>query len=238
CDEEFEAFMLEIFSDWQVTIPEIGTIKASHPPYVVLTSNRTRELSDALRRRCLYLWIDYPDFDKEVRIVQLKVPALNESLAREVTRFMESLRRMRLAKVPGVAETLDWAQALATLHADHLDEAIVSETIGAVLKDADDIKRFRAEIARSGLGPLLAPPALPEHARPGLEPAGRETLALDAWQESGDGDTGDEPVGVPAASDLEAIATRDFSTFSPDQLDEIYRLTLTIARRLARRISR
>ena len=144
-DEELEAFM-------------IGTIKASHPPYVVLTSNRTRELSDALRRRCLYLWIDYPDFDKEVRIVQLKVPALNESLAREVTRFMESLRRMRLAKVPGVAETLDWAQALAALHADHLDEAIVSETIGAVLKDADDIKRFRAEIARSGLGPLLATP--------------------------------------------------------------------------------
>src|SRR6059036_4350679 len=157
-DEEFEAFLLEVFSDWQVTIPEIGTIKATHPPHVVLTSNRTRELSDALRRRCLYLWIDYPDFDKEVRIVQLKVPALNESLAREVTRFMESLRRMRLANVPGVAETLDWAQALAALHADHLDEAIVSETIGAVLKDADDIKRFRAEIARSGLGPLLATP--------------------------------------------------------------------------------
>jgi len=157
-DEEAESFMLEVFSDWQVTIPEIGTIKATHPPYVVLTSNRTRELSDALRRRCLYLWIDYPDFDKEVRIVQLKVPALNESLAREVTRFMESLRRMRLAKVPGVAETLDWAQALAALHADHLDEAIVSETIGAVLKDADDIKRFRAEVAKSGLGPLLATP--------------------------------------------------------------------------------
>src|SRR6059058_3943317 len=157
-DEEFEAFMLEIFSDWQVTIPEIGTIKASHPPYVVLTSNRTRELSDALRRRCLYLWIDYPDFDKEVRIVQLKVPQINQALAREVTRFMESLRRMRLAKVPGVAETLDWAHALAALHADHLDEALVSETIGTVLKDADDIKRFRAEVAKSGLGPLLATP--------------------------------------------------------------------------------
>src|SRR3989442_2731667 len=157
-DEELEAFMLEVFSDWQVTIPEIGTIKATHPPHVILTSNRTRELSDALRRRCLYLWIDYPDFDKEVRIVQLKVPALNEALARDVTRFMESLRRMRLAKVPGVAETLDWAQALATLHADHLDEALVSETIGAVLKDADDIKRFRAEGAKSGLGPLLATP--------------------------------------------------------------------------------
>src|SRR6266436_8560291 len=103
-DEELEAFMLEVFSDWQVTIPEIGTIKATHPPHVILTSNRTRELSDALRRRCLYLWIDYPDFDKEVRIVQLKVPQINQTLAREVTRFMESLRRMRLAKVPGVAE--------------------------------------------------------------------------------------------------------------------------------------
>src|SRR5438477_5485966 len=157
-DEELEAFMLEVFSDWQVTIPEIGTIKATHPPYVVLTSNRTRELSDALRRRCLYLWIDYPDFDKEVRIVQLKVPVLNQALARDITRFMESLRRMRLAKVPGVAETLDWAQALAPLHADHLDEALVSETIGAILKDADDIKRFRAEVAKSGLGPLLATP--------------------------------------------------------------------------------
>jgi len=150
--------MLEVFSDWQVTIPEIGTIKATHPPHVVLTSNRTRELSDALRRRCLYLWIDYPDFDKEVRIVQLKVPQINQALAREVTRFMESLRRMRLAKVPGVAETLDWAHALAALHADHLDETLVSETIGTVLKDADDIKRFRAEVAKSGLGPLLATP--------------------------------------------------------------------------------
>jgi MoxR-like ATPase len=157
-DEEAESFMLEVFSDWQVTIPEIGTIKATHPPHVVLTSNRTRELSDALRRRCLYLWIDYPAFDKEVRIVELKVPALNQSLARDVTRFMESLRRLRLAKTPGVAETLDWAQALASLHADHLDETIVSETIGCVLKDADDIKRFHAEMAKSGLGPLLATP--------------------------------------------------------------------------------
>jgi MoxR-like ATPase len=157
-DEEAESFMLEVFSDWQVTIPEIGTIKATHPPHVVLTSNRTRELSDALRRRCLYLWIDYPDFDKEVRIVQLKVPQINQALAREVTRFMESLRRMRLAKVPGVAETLDWAHALAALHADHLDETLVTETIGTVLKDADDIKRFRAEVAKSGLSPLLATP--------------------------------------------------------------------------------
>src|SRR5229473_3810570 len=141
-DEEFEAFMLEVFSEWQVTIPEIGTIKATHPPHVILTSNRTRELSDALRRRCLYLWIDYPPFDKEVRIVERKTPGINARLAREVARFMEALRRVRLSKIPGVAETLDWAQALVGLHADHLDETIVTETLGCILKDADDIKKF------------------------------------------------------------------------------------------------
>jgi len=157
-DEEFEAFMLEIFSDWQVTIPEIGTVKATHPPHVILTSNRTRELSDALRRRCLYLWVDYPIFDKEVAIVERKVPGIDGRLAREISRFMESLRRVRLAKVPGVAETLDWAQALAGLHADHLDEAIVTETLGCVLKDADDIRRFRAEVAKGGLTPFLQVP--------------------------------------------------------------------------------
>jgi MoxR-like ATPase len=154
-DEEFEAFMLEVFSDWQVTIPEIGTIKATHPPHVILTSNRTRELSDALRRRCLYLWIDYPTFDKEIAIVERKVPGVNKRLAGEIARFMESLRRVRLSKVPGVAETLDWANALAGLHADHLDETLVSETLGCVLKDADDIKRFRAEVAKGGLAPFL-----------------------------------------------------------------------------------
>jgi MoxR-like ATPase len=154
-DEEFEAFMLEVFSDWQVTIPEIGTIKATHPPHVIRTSNRTRELSDALRRRCLYLWIDYPTFDKEIAIVERKVPGINARLAGEVARFMESLRRVRLSKVPGVAETLDWANALAGLHADHLDETLVSETLGCVLKDADDIKRFRAEVAKGGLAPFL-----------------------------------------------------------------------------------
>jgi len=154
-DEEFEAFMLEVFSDWQVTIPEIGTIKATHPPHVILTSNRTRELSDALRRRCLYLWIDYPTFDKEIAIVERKVPGINKRLAGEIARFMESLRRVRLSKVPGVAETLDWANALAGLHADHLDETLVSETLGCILKDADDIKRFRAEVAKGGLAPFL-----------------------------------------------------------------------------------
>jgi MoxR-like ATPase len=154
-DEEFEAFMLEVFSDWQVTIPEIGTVAATHPPHVILTSNRTRELSDALRRRCLYLWIDYPSFDKELRIVERKVAGINHRLAAQVARFMESLRTMRLAKVPGVAETLDWAQALAALHADHLDEELVAETLGCVLKDADDIRRFKAEVAKNGLSPFL-----------------------------------------------------------------------------------
>src|SRR5437773_2909732 len=155
CDEEFEAFMLEVFSDWQVTIPEIGTIKATHPPHVILTSNRTRELSDALRRRCLYLWIDYPSLEKETRIIARKVPGIDARLSREISKFMETLRQVRLAKVPGVAETLDWAQALAALHADHLDEPILAETLGCLLKDSDDMKRFRAEVAKAGLGSFL-----------------------------------------------------------------------------------
>ncbi len=154
-DEEFEAFMLEVFSEWQVTIPEIGTIKATHPPNVILTSNRTRELSDALRRRCLYLWIDYPSLEKELRIIERKVPGVNARLAREIAKFMETLRHVRLAKVPGVAETLDWAQALVSLHADHLDEPLVAETLGCLLKDADDLKRYRAEVAKAGLTPFL-----------------------------------------------------------------------------------
>jgi MoxR-like ATPase len=150
-DIEFEAFLLEVLSDFQVTIPEIGTISATVPPYVILTSNRSRELSDALRRRCLYLWIEFPGFEKEVRIVTRKVPGVNERLARQISRFMESLRTVRLAKVPGVAETLDWAQALSSLHADHLDEDLVLETLGCVLKDADDMKRFKRELGSGGL---------------------------------------------------------------------------------------
>jgi MoxR-like ATPase len=150
-DIEFEAFLLEVLSDFQVTIPEIGTITATVPPYVILTSNRSRELSDALRRRCLYLWIEFPGFEKEVRIVTRKVPGVNERLARQISRFMENLRTVRLAKVPGVAETLDWAQALSSLHADHLDEDLVMETLGCVLKDADDMKRFKRELGSGGL---------------------------------------------------------------------------------------
>ncbi len=154
-DEEFEAFMLEVFSDWQVTIPEIGTIKATHPPHVIITSNRTRELSDALRRRCLYLWIEYPSLEKEMRIIGRKVPGIDARMTREIAKFMETLRQVRLAKVPGVAETLDWAQALVALHADHLDEPLIAETLGCILKDADDMKRFRAEVAKTGLTPFL-----------------------------------------------------------------------------------
>jgi MoxR-like ATPase len=151
CDQEFEAFLLEVLAEFQVTIPEIGTIKATTPPYVILTSNRSRELSDALRRRCLYLWVDFPGFEKEVRIVRRKVPGVDQRLAEQISRFMENLRTIRLAKVPGVAETLDWAQALSSLHADHLDEDLVIETLGCVLKDADDVKRFKREFAAGGL---------------------------------------------------------------------------------------
>jgi MoxR-like ATPase len=145
-DEEFEAFLLEVLSDHQVTIPEIGTIRATHPPHVVLTSNRTRELSEALRRRCLYLWVDYPTFDKEVRIVRSKVPSIEERLAVEVVRFVQGVRGRRLSKTPGVAESLDWAQALVALGADSLNDDLVDETLGCVLKDEGDIRDVRASL--------------------------------------------------------------------------------------------
>jgi MoxR-like ATPase len=141
-DEEFEAFLLEVLSDFQVTVPELGTIRAVHRPYVVLTSNRTRELSDALRRRCLYLWIDYPSFDKELRIIQTKVPDVNERLAAEVSAFMQAIRNIKLGKTPGVAESIDWAMSLMALHADHLDQQTVRETLGAIFKDRDDVSRM------------------------------------------------------------------------------------------------
>jgi MoxR-like ATPase len=155
-DEEFEAFLLEVLSDYQITIPEIGTLQATQPPYVVLTSNRVRELSDALRRRCLYLWIDFPDLEKEVRIVRRKLPGVGERLAREVARFIEATRTLRLAKVPGVAETLDWAQALSSLKAESLDEELVSATLGCIVKDADDILRLRRELASGGVPRFVA----------------------------------------------------------------------------------
>ncbi|MDA0768649.1 MAG: MoxR family ATPase [Chloroflexi bacterium] len=144
-DEEFEAFLLEVLSDFQVTVPEIGTIKAKHKPLVILTSNRTRDLSDALRRRCLYLWIDFPDLDKELRIVRSKVQGIEEKLARQVVRFVDSSRHVGLDKVPGISETLDWAKAMVVLHMDHLDHDSVERTLGALVKDADDLEKFRNE---------------------------------------------------------------------------------------------
>ena len=144
-DEEFEAFLLEVLSDFQVTIPEIGTVKASHRPLVILTSNRSRDLSDALRRRCLYLWIDYPDLDKELRIVRAKVPGIDGRMARQVCRFVERSREAGLEKTPGISETLDWAKAMVVLHMDHLDREAVERSLGALVKDADDLERFRAE---------------------------------------------------------------------------------------------
>jgi len=154
-DEEFEAFLLEVLSDFQVTIPELGTIRAETKPLVVLTSNRSRELSEALRRRCLYLWIDYPSLEKELRIVRSKVAQANEQLAREITAFMQSLRRVDLVKAPGVAETLDWAMALVALHADHLDNDLVLETLGCVLKDEADLKRVSQHLAEGHLHEMI-----------------------------------------------------------------------------------
>lgn len=144
-DEEFEAFLLEVLSDFQVTIPEIGTIVATHLPHVVLTSNRSRELSDALRRRCLYLWIDYPSFEKELQIVRRKVPAIAEALSSELTSVIQAARTLNLSKVPGVAETLDWAASLVELNATHLDREMVSETMGCFLKAREDLTKFETE---------------------------------------------------------------------------------------------
>jgi MoxR-like ATPase len=147
-DEEFEAFLMEVLSDFQVTIPEIGTIKATHRPHVVLTSNRSRDLSDALRRRCLYHWIDYPSLDKELEIVRAKVPEIGEVLSKRVTQVMQATRTLSLSKIPGVAETLDWANALVALKATDLNDEIVAETIGCFLKDENDIASFKSELPR------------------------------------------------------------------------------------------
>lgn len=146
-DEEFESFLLEVLSDWQITIPETGTIKATHIPQVILTGNRTRELSEALRRRCLYLYIDYPDFEKEWLIVKNKVPGIDAKLAEQITRFMQQLRGMKLEKTPGLSETLDWAMALASLHIAHLDKTIVEQTLGVVLKDWRDTKEVQMSLS-------------------------------------------------------------------------------------------
>ncbi|MEK7323678.1 MAG: MoxR family ATPase [Chloroflexota bacterium] len=148
-DEEFEAFLLEVLSDFQITIPEIGTIKAKHIPFVLVTSNRTREVHDALKRRCLYYWIDYPRFEKELEIVRAKVPGAPAQLARQVTSFIQELRQADLYKAPGVAETLDWTAALVALDQQALDSGIVEETLGVILKYPDDVEKIRGERAKA-----------------------------------------------------------------------------------------
>ncbi len=145
-DEEFEAFLLEILSDFQITIPEIGTIRAKKRPLVVLTSNRTRELHDALKRRCLYHWIDYPTFEKEYQILLTKVPHVQDVLARQICGFMQVIRKMDFYKKPGIAETLDWAGALMVLHKDELDDEVVQETLGCIFKYREDVSKMEAEI--------------------------------------------------------------------------------------------
>jgi MoxR-like ATPase len=151
-DEEFEAFLLEILSDFQITIPEIGTIKALEPPVVVITSNRTREIHDALKRRCLYHWIDYPSFEKEYNIVLAKVPNAPEKLAHEVVSFVQELRQEELYKLPGVAETLDWITALVALDQEDLTEEAINDTLGVLLKYQDDILQVQGKVVQRILG--------------------------------------------------------------------------------------
>jgi MoxR-like ATPase len=144
-DEEFEGYLLEFLSDFQVTIPEVGTVKATTPPIVIITSNRTRELHDALKRRCLYAWIDYPDFEKELRIVMTKVPGISRALAEQVTRFVQELRRAELYKATGVSETLDWVAALVALDQQELDAVTIERTLGIVLKNQEDLQHIRGD---------------------------------------------------------------------------------------------
>jgi len=155
-DEAFEAFLLEILSDYQVTIPELGTIKAQEPPIVIITTNRTREIHDALKRRCLYHWVDYPAADVELEIVRLKVPGCEDELSRQVVAYVQKLRQMDLFKSPGVAETIDWATALTELDRLALDPETVSDTLGTLLKYQDDIARIEGSAGRELLAEVKA----------------------------------------------------------------------------------
>jgi len=159
-DEPFEAFLLEALSDFQVTIPELGTIKAPEPPTVILTSNRTREVHDALKRRCLYHWVDYPDFDRELEILHARVPQAAETLSREVVAFVQALRTEDLFKKPGVAETIDWANCLLALDVVMLSPEVIADTLGAILKYQDDIAKLQGSEAKRLLDQARA--ALPE----------------------------------------------------------------------------
>ena len=151
-DEPFEAFLLEVLSDWQVTIPEVGTIQAEHPPIVVITSNRTREIHDALKRRCFYHWIDYPSAARELEVLEVRVPEAAEGLTRQIVAFVQRLREMDLFKVPGVAESIDWTRALMALDRSDLETETVDETLGVLLKYEDDVARVRGVEAARVLG--------------------------------------------------------------------------------------
>jgi MoxR-like ATPase len=155
-DEAFEAFLLEVLSDFQVTIPELGTIKAEHPPIVIITSNRTREIHDALKRRCLYHWLDYPDAARELAILKARVPQAPAKLSKEIVGFVQAIRKEDLFKSPGVAETLDWASALVELDAVALDPALVSDTLGVLLKYQDDIQKMQGSKAKAALDAVRA----------------------------------------------------------------------------------
>ena len=150
-DEEFEGFLLEMLGNFQITIPELGTYKAVHPPIVIITSNRTREVHDALKRRCLYYWIEYPDFQKEFQIITDKIPEAPRQLAQQVTGFIQELRETELYKIPGVSETLDWTSALLALNQSELDPQVIDDTMGIVLKYQDDIEMVRGEPVRAML---------------------------------------------------------------------------------------
>lgn len=155
-DEEFESFLLELLSDFQITIPEIGTLRANHRPVVIITSNRTREIHDALKRRCVYHWIDYPTREKELAIVRLKVPGISDLLSQQVVDFVQQVREHELYKSPGVAETLDWAEALGHLHAAALDTQIVNATLGMILKYQDDVDKIRGAATEAILERVLS----------------------------------------------------------------------------------
>ena len=148
-DEEFEGFLLDLLSDYQITIPELGTYKAAHPPIVIITSNRTREIHDALKRRCLYYWVDYPDYQKELQIITARIPEAPRKLAEQVTAFIQEMRETELFKIPGVSETLDWLSALLALNQTELDPAVIDDTLGMMLKYQDDIESVKGEPVRA-----------------------------------------------------------------------------------------
>ena len=150
-DEEFEGFLLELLADYQITIPELGTFKAAHPPIVIITSNRTREIHDALKRRCLYAWVDYPDYQKELQIISTRLPDAPKKLAEQVTAFIQEMRETELFKIPGITETLDWLSALLALNQTELDPAVIDDTLGMMLKYQDDIESVKGEPVRAML---------------------------------------------------------------------------------------